>query len=595
MLRPRGAWEDVLPVAVLALGLTLGVGSLFVYRSVGSEGGMLLLWFAAFAALGAYFWSRSAALPRIAVADLAAASVAVVAVAPVYLVALYRWPVQVSSDEIAIMQMSGVYADGPTPGVDALGPSEYLGRPTLLFIVWGNLGQLIGGIDLFHMRLIHAVCGLLVIAAAYALFRQLLPRRWALFASVVLGFSHSLFMISRLAMRENTAVLAEVAALALLLWGLRHEHALATFAGGVVAGLGFYVYFPARATFPLWIAFLVGLALLFRDRFPLRNLLRAGAIAFTGFVLTVGPVLIGERQAPPVLQGGDAGQGAQLLITKEGRKVQKDWVFADSNAEGFWINVKYGLGTFNSDVVDHSWIYENHGHGFVDPLTGILLWIGVGLVVVALVRRRAGPGALLAVGGFLVLWLSFAFIVNKAPNYTRLLIALPFVAYLVTVAVRAIAERVAQRYDLRHGVASIAVGALAVLAVWNFSIGWDFVQQGRRNGDDIGSTGRFISSVRDRPGQAFYLAANTSVPYYEWGTASMWQERMRAFARTGQTVEVVEPLLMPEFQRPPPFSVFMRSDVWTNAADELTARYPQVRVEKVIPDGKLVVADVPAA
>ena len=49
-------------------------------------------------------------------------------------------------------------------------------------------------------------------------------------------------MISRLAMRENTAVLVAVIAFALLLWGLRNNHALATFFGGFVAGLGFYVY-----------------------------------------------------------------------------------------------------------------------------------------------------------------------------------------------------------------------------------------------------------------------------------------------------------------------------------------------------------------
>lgn len=58
-------------------------------------------------------------------------------------------------------------------------------------------------------------------------------------------------MISRLAMRENTSVLVELVALALLVWRLRRDHVLATFAGGVVAGLGFYVYFPARATFAL--------------------------------------------------------------------------------------------------------------------------------------------------------------------------------------------------------------------------------------------------------------------------------------------------------------------------------------------------------
>jgi 4-amino-4-deoxy-L-arabinose transferase-like glycosyltransferase len=592
--RARTAVRRVPPAAGIGTGLALGVGSLIAYDGGGTSTGMLLLWFAALLTLGVTFWSQSSALPRIAVRDLAATGLLMLAFVPLYLLAVYRWPVQVSSDEIAIMDASRTYSE-PGHGADLLGPSHYLGRPTLLFAVWGNLGQLIGGIDLFHMRLVHGFVGLLVIAAGYALFRQLLPRRWALFAAFVLGVSHSLFMISRLAMRENTAVLVEVVALALLLWGLRRDHALATLAGGVVAGLGFYVYFPARATFPIWVAFLVGAALFFRSRFPAPQLLRLGAVATVGLVLIAGPIVIAERDAGPQFSGGQAGQGAQLLITDEGREVQRQWVFADTWQEGMKKNIRYGLGTFNNDVVDHSWIYENHGHGFVDPLTGILLWIGAGIAIVALVRRRAGPGVLLGLGGFLILWLSFAFIVNKAPNYTRLLITLPFVAFLVTVAVRWIGERVQKRFKFRHGVAAVAVGAAALLGVWNVSIGWDFVQKGRANGDDIGSTGRFIASVRDRPGQSFYMAASSSIPYYKWGEAGMWMSRMRLFARNGQSVSVVEPLLMKDFQATPPFSVFMRSDVWINAGPALTDRYPQIQVKKIVPNGTLVVADVPKA
>ena len=56
------------------------------------------------------------------------------------------------------------------------------------------------------MRLIHGVCGLLVIAASYALFRQLMPRGWALAATVLVGLSHSLLMISRLVMLQTTCV-----------------------------------------------------------------------------------------------------------------------------------------------------------------------------------------------------------------------------------------------------------------------------------------------------------------------------------------------------------------------------------------------------
>jgi hypothetical protein len=360
-----------------------------------------------------------------------------------------------------------------------------------------------------------------------------------------------------------------------------------------VAGFGFYVYNPGRAVFPLWLILLAVLAVFFRSRFPIRQLLRSGAVAAAGFVLTAGPILIAEQTAPPELSGGDTAQGAQLLITAEGRELQRRWVFADSWQEGMRKNISYGLTTFNSDVVDHSWIYENDGHGFVDPLTGILLWIGVGIVAVALVRRRAGPGALLGVGGFIVLWLSFAFLINKAPNYTRLLITLPFVSYLVAVAVRAIGERVQRRWAFRRSVATVAVGAAALIGAWNVAIAWDYVQKGRKNGDDIGSTGRFIASVRDRPGQSFYLAANEGTPYYKWGTPSIWTERMRAFARSGQPVSVIEPMLIRDLRAPPPFSVFMRSEVWANGGEALRDRYPQVRVQKILSDGTLVVADVP--
>ena len=139
---------------------------------------------------------------RFSNADVGLAAGSSALCAPLYLIALYRWPVQVGSDEIAIMQTAKQSAT--LPHLDPFGASFYLTRPAMLFIVWGKLGDLIGGIDLFHMRLLHALVGLLAVAACYVLFRLvLLPRGWAVFAAVLVGASHSLFMISRLAMREG--------------------------------------------------------------------------------------------------------------------------------------------------------------------------------------------------------------------------------------------------------------------------------------------------------------------------------------------------------------------------------------------------------
>jgi 4-amino-4-deoxy-L-arabinose transferase-like glycosyltransferase len=586
--RARASLQGRLRPLVLGAGAALGAISLVVYGTAGYSTTMLVLWLAALVMLGLFFWSISAALPRIAVSDLVTAGLLMVAFVPLYLVAIYRWPVQVSSDEQAILQVSRQYSDAG--GVDPFGVSTYLGRPTLLFLFWGRAGEWLGGIDLYQMRVLHAVFGLLVIAASYALFRQLLDRRWAVFAAVLLGSSHALFMISRLAMRENTAVLVEVVAFTLLVWGLRHDHPLATFGGGFVAALGYYVYFPGRATLPLWIFFLVVLALFFRSRFSIRRLARLGAIAAAGFILMAGPIMIAESK---VDDPAGSPQKQTLLIYHEGRVVQQGWVFAPTIEDGIKKNVKWGLTTFNNRIVDHGWIYESPGHGFVDPLTGILLWIGVGVVGWRLIRSRDDPWSLLALGSFLVLWLSFAFLVNKAPNYTRLLITLPFVAYLVTVAVRALGERVERRFGYRHGVAAVALTAVTAIVVWNVAIAWDYVQDGRREGDPIGGTGRYIYAHRDTSGQMFYIATDEgSWKYFEWGNPT---ERVQIFAHSGQVGGLVDPTLVGSFTANPPFAMFMRNDLWTQQGQGLLSRYPQARVKNITPDGRLVVVDVPKA
>jgi hypothetical protein len=595
-LRPlrlvRARVAEVTPLQwLLAVGVLSGGASLLIYGTDGYRTAMLLLWLAGLLALSVFFWSLNRVLPRIAVGDLLAAAGLALVFAPLYVLALYRWPVQVSSDEVTIIDVAKGYSH--PHDVDPFGPSYYLSRPTMLFLAWAKLGQLFGGFDLYHMRLLHAVFGLLTIVASYALLRQLLPRGWAIFAASVFGASHAFFMISRLAMRENTAVLVEVASLALLLWGLRNEHALATFWGGVLAGLGFYVYFPARATIFIWAAFLVVLALRSRRAFPLRKLLLSGAIAVAGFTLMAAPIMIAESKIPKTSGPSDAEpQQETLMIYADAREKQRQWVYAATVAEGVKKNIRWGLGAFNNTVIDHGFIYVNPGHGFVDPLTGILLWVGVGLVLFRLVRRRADEGVLLAVMGFLILWLAFAFVVNKAPNYTRLLITLPFVAYLVAEAVRWVAGR---WRSVRGAPAVLVTVAIAALVTWNLAIAWDFVQDGRRSGEVIGSTGRYVSAHRDIPDMKFFIASNPGGGYYTYGDASAYVDRLQLFAaRDSQVQDLVDPSLLGQFNGQPPFALFMRRDLLPLHGAELAERFPSGRIRNVTPDGVNVVFEVPA-
>lgn len=579
--------SDYVPAVGLALGLALLAAALIRYDRQGYSHTMLYLWLAALAVLGVFFGARSLAVPRIARLDLAVPPALALLFAPLYLIGAYRWPVQVSSDEVAVMNVSQQYASWPQ--VDYFGVSNYFARPALLFVAWGKLGNALGGIDLFHMRLLEASFGVIGIAISYALFRQLMPRGWAICASCLLGLSHSYLMISRLAMRENTAVFAEVAALALLLWGLRHDNELASFAGGIVAGLGFYVYYPSRATFPIWVVFLVALAIFYRARFPLRTLLRLGVVAGLGFVLMAGPIHIAETKAPLSLT---RPQRETLMIYPEGRLLQQQWVAAPTVWKGYWTNVRWGLGTFNNKIVDHAYIYKNYGHGFVDPLTGILLWLGVGFVGIQLFRRRAGPEALLLLGGFIVLWLSFAFVVNKAPNYTRLLVTLPFVAYLVTEAIRLLASR---WRALRRASTVVVVALVGAIGVWNLAIAQDFMQEGKRTGDTIGDTGRYVSAHDGIPGIHFIMATDDGTwKYYDWGNYS-GQERLKMFTPHDELVQdMVPPEELPRLAFSPPFALFMSRTLWQTNAAVLADRYPRGRVRNITPTGDHVVLEVPS-
>jgi hypothetical protein len=586
------------PVVLLGAGALLGAAALAVYNHGGYSRGMLIVWLAAVLTLGRYCWKESASLPRISLGDFAAAAGLALVFVPLYVVHLYDWPVQVSSDEPTIMGVSDDYTH--MPGFDPFGYSTYQIRPALLFAVWGHAGKLIGGIDLYHMRLLHALVGLAAIGLSYFLFRQLLPRPWAIFASCVFGLSHAMFMLSRLAMRENTGVFIEVIALALLLYGLRRSHLFVTYLGGIAAGLGFYTYHPGRAVFPLWVLFLLLLALLYRSQIPLRRLARFGAIAVVGFVIMAGPLLIAESKAPQI--SIEVDPTAQLLITSRGREFQKIDSHSSSVREAYKRNVEWGLTTFNSKVHDHGNIYINEGHGFVDPLTGILLWVGVAGVGFWYIRRRrtTEPWPLLMLSSFLALWLAFAFLINQAPKYPRLLIVLPFVAYLVTEGVRLLKrllERALSRLGYRRGRVprmALAGVVLAVIAAWNLAIAWDYVDRGRREGEEIGSTGRYVAS---HPGQRFYLVADEAGPYMYFGRGNpgWWESWVDRFSPEARLEASIPTANVTSFRGRPPFSLLMSRAFLGGAEAELRDRYPNGWVRNVTPSGKLIVFEVPAA
>ncbi|GAB4147791.1 MAG: hypothetical protein Fur0021_06930 [Candidatus Promineifilaceae bacterium] len=160
--------------------------------------------------------------------------------------------------------------------------SSYTGKEVLFFYLAGGVVRLVGE-SAFSLRLTTALIGLLTIAAAYRVGRELLrDRRVALLAAALLAVSFWHLLFSRLGFRAISQPLLQALTVAALWRGLRlaerkpaHFQTWIAFASaGIFLGLTAYTYLAARL-FPV----LLGLALLPVLRRRWRHLLLSGGAA----------------------------------------------------------------------------------------------------------------------------------------------------------------------------------------------------------------------------------------------------------------------------------------------------------------------------
>lgn len=471
---------------------------------------------------------------------------------PLYSYNVAAIPHQINTDEVTTTNAIRAYTQS---GADPFGLSDYFFFPSATFVLFGRLISFTGDITLYNVRFLHALFGIAAVLAAYPLFRALFAERfYAAAATLLLGFSHALVAISRMAMWNNIPVLIAAATLSFLAFGLRKRHLGLVFCAGICSGLGWYSYYAGRFIIVLcglWIV--VSLYFALRDKTSWRWVLSAGAALCTGFVLAAAPIAVATIQNTE-----DSGRyiREQLLIFSEGRALQQRWVHQETEQEAVLQNITQGLSAFNAPIVDNGYIYPNFGHGFVDPITGLLLWIGAGAVLVWY-RRDAFKISMLA--SFVFLYLFFAFLTTKAPSYTRYLITLPLVAYLSIEGIRAYAGGASHFLPRRFGAPvtrNIAVAAVALIAVVNMNIFGKFVMTGMDNGNDVGSTARYIAAHEH---EQVYVVADESHPYYSWGKAGQWQLWAAALTPESDRVAVIS---YPEAIRKRDGILLLRAQTW---------------------------------
>ena len=394
-------------------------------------------------------------------------------------------PAMVNTDEIVCMNVQKEQADLLKP--DPWGTTNYFGFPAGSFYLIGTMAKVMGGMTLEIGRLANAFWGLLLGATVYLFFRLKWPPLWSFLAALMAATNQAVLGISRMALLHSLAVWIEVAALVVLWVAWRRRSLMGQIFGGLFAGLGVYFYYSARITLVLWMAYLIVYTAERQPQKWVKNLLRSAWPVLMGFILCSGPMAVASLKSHGQIP--DYAQ-QQLVIYAKGRALVRQWEGTSNTAAALRSNLWRGLTAFNNQLSDRGNIYVNPGHGFTDPLSGILLWVGI---AAAIKRRRAFDQ--FALSGFVTLWLGLSFLTTKNPEFERLMSVTPFLYYFIMNGLLAIPYASGRWVSFRKwGFTFIVLG----VGVWNVRTCWHkpVLQRNREIRSDHGALRRVVQTVR---------------------------------------------------------------------------------------------------
>lgn len=303
------------------------------------------------------------------------------------------------------------------------------GRESMFFFMCAALVHWLGfGLTHYTLKLVAAVCGVLVIPFAYLLAAELTQdKRLALLAAVLLAVGWWPVVIARNGLRFPLAPLFTAVTLWLVVRGLRRNSSNELLLGGVALGLGFYGYSAFRLV-PLAVAAVYLLSWQHQQKSGI-------SISATIAVAMASIFLIGL--VPMVRYAvDDPAAFWHRIITRMG---QAEAGYTDSVWIVFLLNAWNAARMF-SWTADTAWLVSPVGQPVLDWVCGALFHLGVVGFAVRYVRTREWQYlAVLFCMPILMLpsVLALAFPVEN-PSLTRSSCALPLVFLLAAFPLRAL-------------------------------------------------------------------------------------------------------------------------------------------------------------
>ena len=459
---------------------------------------------------------------------------------PIYLFMNDWLPVQVGADEPWICGLTRSAADR-----HLLGSATWGCFPNFAFILFGKMAQLIGEISISNLRTINGVIGVLIVAALYVFYRTGMGPFASACGALIAGFNHSLIAQSRSCYHSTIDVLIETAAYACLIRAFQTTNFWMAFVGGVVAGTGFYFYFPARSIMLIW-GITAGIGALTWQRRSRLSLLKIYAVSFFAFVLTALPQIVALLQEPSTYVS------QQLLITQEGMHKFMERYGYKTESEAFHTNVINQLTCLNIPKADAWALYWNPSFAFCDAVTGVLLWAGI-LVSMFFTGKSESEKWLktLSLSAFAILMFVYACIISCAPTHTRLIMLLPFIGYMAVNAAAFSAQIIARLLARNPQAKQIIYRSIVVLLTLtmvggNLYIFRTWLVDGLANGDPLGNVMHYVLKRRQTPNHKWYVISKIEGNrcedfFFPWASARATESAIRTFAGTRAEVHAIEP------------------------------------------------------
>jgi len=241
-----------------------------------------------------------------------------------------------------------------------------------LLLLAGSLRLL--GRSTWALRSVSALMGTASVAAGYLVGREMLSRRAGLVFAFLLAVSRWSINFSRIGMYNVATPLFELVVLGFLLRGLRRRRFFDLALAGVGLGLGL-VFYVGFLPFPLVIAvFLVHTAL--SERKVLSRSWRGLMVLALALLLTLGPVA-----QYSYLQRDDFWERTGKTSILKGKTVEQALPAIGQSAAKHILMFNYGGDRYGR--------HNLSGEPMLDPLSGALMVLGVGLCVWRWRRPRA--------------------------------------------------------------------------------------------------------------------------------------------------------------------------------------------------------------